>query len=41
MPLLIVKVDFEVDRWQRVVVGVAVEIVVLLFEVVVDKSGRF
>ena len=39
--LLIVKADFEVARWQQVVVDVDVEIVVLLFEVVVDKSGRF
>ena len=40
MPLLIAKVDYEA-RWQRVVVDVIVEIVVLLFAVVVDISGRF
>ena len=39
--LLIVKADFEVARWQQVVVDVDVEIVVLLSAVVVDKSGRF
>ena len=40
MLLLIAKVDYEA-RWQRVVVDVIVEIVVLLFAVVVDISGRF